>query len=165
MSKHPVPDCNGRYHDDDGRYISLREYFERLLVEHDKAHAVEHKAVELQAKEYERRLTSLNHAHEEAARIQQTYVTNEKYENRIAAVDLAVQSLDDDLSKKIESLSQWMAVHRELPVHPQAAKDIANIFDRLGPLEAFRGRAALIAAGLMAISGVVGAAIMRAIGI
>lgn len=38
------------------------------------------KALELQAKEYERRLTDLNHAHEEARRVLSTYLPRELYE-------------------------------------------------------------------------------------
>lgn len=45
------------------------------------------KALQLQAAEYERRLTDLNHAHQEALRVQHTYVTQDKYESRAKSDD------------------------------------------------------------------------------
>jgi hypothetical protein len=48
------------------------------------------KALELQAAEYERRLAALNHAHEKAVAVQHTYVTQEKYEDRIKSEDAAL---------------------------------------------------------------------------
>lgn len=72
--------------------VPLRDYMERLIADHDKhiartiedhdkAHQAEHKAVQLQAAEYERRLDLLNHAHAEALRVQVTYLTKDKFED------------------------------------------------------------------------------------
>lgn len=40
-------------------------------------------ALALQATEYERRLAELNHAHEKAIEVQHTYVTQDKYEDKL----------------------------------------------------------------------------------
>ena len=49
------------------------------------------RALELQAEEYERRLSDLNHAHQEALRVQHTYVTGDKWEDRNKHVDEALE--------------------------------------------------------------------------
>jgi hypothetical protein len=52
---------------------TLKEHFEALLAERDKALVGQHR-------EYERRLDELNHAHQRAVEVQHTYVTDEKFE-------------------------------------------------------------------------------------
>jgi hypothetical protein len=52
---------------------TLKEHFETLLSARDHA-------LEIQAREYERRLEDLNHAHQEAQRVLFTYVTRDVYE-------------------------------------------------------------------------------------
>lgn len=81
--------------------VPLREYIERIIAEHDKAHQAEHFAVALQAKEYERRLDSLNHAHVEALRVQSTYLRADKYEDRSARVDADLEELKNFRSKAV----------------------------------------------------------------
>ncbi len=57
--------------------VSLRDHFEALLRERDKA-------LDVQTKELHRRLDALNHAHEQAVEVQNTYVTEEKFEAFVA---------------------------------------------------------------------------------
>lgn len=54
-------------------HVALREFIERVLEERDKA-------LSLQAREYERRLDELNHAHELAREALHTYVPKTLYE-------------------------------------------------------------------------------------
>lgn len=60
-------------------------------------------ALELQAREYERRLEDLNGAHKEAIRVQHTYVTVDKYEDRMLAQELARQIAVDRLDEQLAS--------------------------------------------------------------
>jgi hypothetical protein len=53
--------------------VALKEHFESLLAERDKT-------LITQATEYERRLTDLNHAHDEARRVLGTYLPRETWE-------------------------------------------------------------------------------------
>jgi hypothetical protein len=62
---------------DDWTLPALKEHFEALLRERDKA-------LWVQTKELHRRLNTLNHAHENAVQIQRTYVTDEKFEAFVA---------------------------------------------------------------------------------
>jgi hypothetical protein len=57
--------------------VPLREHFEALLSERDKALAV-------QTMELHRRLDGLNHAHDQAVEVQRTYVTEEKFDAFVA---------------------------------------------------------------------------------
>lgn len=76
--------------------ISLKEHLEfRLNAQQElfnqKLICTE-QALRLQAVEYERRLNVLNHAHEEAVRVQHTYVTQDKFETWQAVVDKVLQT-------------------------------------------------------------------------
>lgn len=73
------------------------------------------RALQLQAAEYERRLNSLNHAHEQARQKEADYVTLDKYEDWIKQSTLAlsaallrmnekVETVDRNLREKIEPL-------------------------------------------------------------
>ena len=130
--------------DDDD--VPLRQYIERILEEREKAVAVAFTALET-------RLKNLNDLRQE--------VTHDR--GQFQRADIANQR-HDEVTGRIHNISEWMAVHRELPMHAQAEKDVDAIYERLKPLEVFRSRAVLIAAGLMAISGVIGASIVRALG-
>jgi hypothetical protein len=70
-------------------HVSLREFIERIIAEHERRNDLTNaslaKALELQAREYERRLEDLNHAHAEAQRVLGTYVAISVYEKDQAA--------------------------------------------------------------------------------
>lgn len=75
--------------------VSLREHFEALQTERDKALALQHA-------EYERRLQDLNHAHERAQETAHTYLTIDKYEAvqkaEATALELALDRQDGRLA-------------------------------------------------------------------
>ena len=68
------------------------------------------KALELQAIEYERRLTDLNHAHQEALRVQHTYITIDKYEDKMKSEEqariVALQRLDEKLDSQAQRVDE-----------------------------------------------------------
>jgi hypothetical protein len=70
--------------------ISLREHFE-ILMARDRE-ALE-KALELQAREYERRLDDLNHEAERLTNMQNNYVHQEVYEQYKESVNLELRKL------------------------------------------------------------------------
>lgn len=67
----------------------------------------------------------------------------------------------DALRERVSIVEQWKAVHQEVRAHTGAAKDIETLEDRVKPLENFRGQAALIAAGIATVAGILGAAVAR----
>lgn len=71
--------------------VSLKEHFEKLLVEKEKgirdALAEREKALSLQATEYERRLDSLNNEYGRIAKAQSTYVS---YSVLVTIISMAI---------------------------------------------------------------------------
>jgi hypothetical protein len=98
-------------------------------------------ALQLQAAEYQRRLSDLNHAHQRIVDIQSKSVTAEKFDDyqksQKAALDLALKAVDE-------------------------AMDRAEA--RIGSLEQHRSKAVGAATVLVLFAGLVGAAVMRALG-
>lgn len=64
------------------------------------------KAIILQAAEYARRLDVLNHAHEKAERIQNTYVTHDKFEDNQRAAQTARDVISNRMELRIEKLDK-----------------------------------------------------------
>jgi GTP1/Obg family GTP-binding protein len=95
---------------DDWTIPTLYEHLTKLWKSERKA---VQRALKIQAKEYERRLDSLNHAHEQAVETAHTYVTLDKYEDRVkqdaAARDTAFDRADELIGKlenRIEALEK-----------------------------------------------------------
>jgi hypothetical protein len=70
-------------------------------------------AKELQAREYERRLTALNHAHEQALEVQKTTVTADKFEEYVkterTAREAALLRVDEKIAGQDRVLSGRVA--------------------------------------------------------
>lgn len=66
-----------------------REALEDRITRLEERRVADTEARGLQAVEYERRLTALNHAHEKALEVQHTYVTQDKYEDKLNAEEEA----------------------------------------------------------------------------
>jgi hypothetical protein len=64
----------------------------------------------LQATEYERRLTALNHAHEQALEVQKTTVTADKFEDYVKTESLAREAallrVDEKIGEQNRSLNE-----------------------------------------------------------
>lgn len=124
--------------------VSLRDYFERVLLE-------QQRALELQHTETERRLDVLNHAHETAVEVQHTYVTQDKYDDFVrtneAARDVAFTRADDRITA----------------VQLAAGKDASDLAKRVSELEVWKSKAvgvmALAAPLLLLVGGVVAKAV------
>lgn len=72
-------------------------------------------AVKLQAGEYERRLDQLNHAHEAAIEVQHTYVTQDKYEDKLSSEQEARTHALARIDEKFEEYVQrWELRQREM---------------------------------------------------
>jgi len=61
---------------------------------HERQHRLEARALELQAREYERRLSDLNHAHQQAQDVQGTYLPREVYESQQRESDVKINNLE-----------------------------------------------------------------------
>ena len=68
----------------------------------DERFAALKQALDLQAREYERRLSLLNHAHEKAVEERGTFVTQEKYEDKMKAEATARRIALDRVDEKFE---------------------------------------------------------------
>jgi hypothetical protein len=111
--------------------VSLQDLLEtkidglRELVE-ERTHANE-RALTLQAHEYERRLDSLNHAHEKAVEVQHTYVTADKYEASLTseanARALALDRIDEKFSDHVK---RYELRQSELDLSIQASDNAAK---------------------------------------
>jgi len=99
--------------DENGQFVSLREYIERILDEREKATEAARKSMEL-------RLDRLNELRAEVQEDRGQYLTRDKYDGE-----------HDALSNRISLLESW------------------------------RGKAALVMAGVAVVAGLIGAAIMR----
>ena len=82
--------------------ITLREFIEQRIDIHEAAHkcvhALEAEALQLQGREYERRLTDLNHAHAEAQRVLGTYITRNEYQIGVKDYDTWKNGIDKTLA-------------------------------------------------------------------
>lgn len=100
-------------------YVSLRDYFHALRAE-DRARLDERlqaldKALQLQAKEYERRLHDLNGEFERDRTRQHDYVTIDKYEAQLTAEKLAREAALLRVDEKFqEYVKRYEARQREV---------------------------------------------------
>lgn len=85
-------------------------------------------ALSLQADEYDRRLDELNHAHEEAVRVQQTYVTEEVHRRDVDAARTAALAVASEAVSKADSLAEAVDVRRR------------TVDERVGKIESFQAR-------------------------
>jgi len=84
----------------------------RLAVLEERLRGMD-RALELQAREYDRRLHELNHAHEQAVEVQHTYVTEEVHaRDRQAAVNER-KALYDAAAKRAESIALALTEAKE----------------------------------------------------
>ena len=79
-------------------HIALRDFIERVLAERDKA-------LDLQAREYERRLDALNHSHEEARQVLGTYIPREVYEHNHEQLRESMNVLRSTFEREIATRS------------------------------------------------------------
>lgn len=113
----------------------MTEWTIRTLKEHfDKILEERSKALDLQASEYSRRLDELNHAHERAEKERGTFLRQDTFNE----------------AQKAEGLARELAAQQT--------------FDRLASLERFRAQASVLGVVAVFAGGVIGAAIMRALG-
>lgn len=95
------------------------------------------KALALQAEEYERRLTALNHAHDKAVQVQHTYVTQDKFEDRVATDQEKLETALLRTDEKFQDyLKRYEARQREvdlaLGIADSAAKRAQEISEEQG---------------------------------
>lgn len=86
----------------------MPESFEVRLARLQEEFWASEKALQIQAKEYERRLETLNHAHERAEGLQHTFVPQDKFEDRLEAQATARNTAIEHLSDKLAEAHKAM---------------------------------------------------------
>lgn len=130
--------------------INLRGFIERVFHERDKVEReyrqriderfdTLEKALELQAREYARRLDILNHAHEQAKERNALFVSDDKYETRMLAEEkarsLALERIDEKFS---EHIKRYEIRHEELRIALTATVKRSEWEDKLAVERAAR---------------------------
>lgn len=93
----------------------MSESVEVRLARLEERQRASERALKLQAREYDRRLMVLNHAHEQAVEVQNTYVTSEKFEDfteRDASEKAAIAkalTLAEGSKNGVGQLAGWIA--------------------------------------------------------
>ncbi len=113
--------------------VPLREFIEKILEAHDKAHLAQHEAVTIAATELARRLDVLNHAHERAQEDRAEFVTKDR---------------QDSLAKTLATETKNLATLMDT---------------RIKALENFRSKATGVGVVLALFAGAIGAAIAKAL--
>ena len=85
--------------------VPLREYFESQLELRDQA-------LQVQAREYERRLEALNHAHQEAQRVLNTYLPRETWEAWLKEEQKRREKIDAEVAGLRSQVSNMLAEAR-----------------------------------------------------
>ena len=121
--------------------IPMREHLEGLIKQErtlrEQGDTAVSKALELQALEVERRMGILNHAHEKAIEVQETYVPREVYDNRIKEDDKARESASSEARSTAAGLALKVdEAKSSTTVALNAA--LASLNTRLEPLERMR---------------------------
>jgi hypothetical protein len=84
--------------------ISLRDYLESILESHDRAHMAEHKAVELAAKEMERRVEGLNQLRQDVVADRSLFVTKEAVQTLLDAAAERNNARDEKTKQLADAL-------------------------------------------------------------
>lgn len=141
--------------------VALREADLKLAASQ---RADDQKALELQHKEYERRLEVLNHAHEQALEVQHTYVTQDKYEEYIKQRALNLEATTSRLAEKDVEIQ--IALDGKITALEGALEDkISAQAGEINDLKAFKARAIGVGAVAFPILLAIGAALARAVGL
>jgi hypothetical protein len=90
-------DSNGNFHGDDGRFVSLRDYIERILDERDKA-------VQVAYRNLEQRLDKLNELRSEVQQDRGQFLRNDVYQERHDQLRQSVSDLEDRLQSEFKLL-------------------------------------------------------------
>lgn len=92
--------------------ISLREYVDIILRHQSRLHKQRldamNMALKLQAKEYERRLELLNHAHQQAVETLNTYVPRELWHEQHKALEEKIVNLETRVTMLFEARAKMM---------------------------------------------------------
>jgi replicative DNA helicase len=132
--------------------VPLKEHFERILDEHDRAHNAEHIAVGLAAKDLERRLDGLNELRAEVVQDRSQYML-------VSTYDVKHQALIDRLDRIAVTVEERRELlEKAVDIHFDANEE------RIVDIEKFRSKATLVATGLVVLGGVLGATIVRVLG-
>lgn len=150
-------DANGNYHNDRGQFISVEDHINRVLAERQKTYEAERegdkKALELQAKEYERRLELLNNSFERSAADREDFVTKTGYKTDQGTNAAEVKALAVKLDDALNSAAKAVNIRFDT-LEDAIDKDIR-------PLTAFKDKAAWMGPLLIIVGGIIGSAVTK----
>lgn len=89
------------------------EYAVRIAVLETKLQSADEARV-LQAREYERRLQDLNHAHQQAVDRNATFVSRELYDSGVRELHLAIANVRKDSDSDAEKFDQRMSAQQKV---------------------------------------------------
>lgn len=96
-------DRNGNIHDENGRFVSLRDHIEGIMVEQKSLYTerweAQRREVAFALREMERRLESLNELRNQVIQDRHMFVTEAKYNAAIEARDHRISALENWRSK------------------------------------------------------------------
>jgi hypothetical protein len=91
----PTRDANGNLHGDDGRFVSLREYFERVFREHEKMHDQLAEGIQVAREAQNKRLDSMNEFRAALQDQAGRSITREVFESAIREREAKLQGVVD----------------------------------------------------------------------
>jgi anti-sigma-K factor RskA len=131
-------DNRGNVHGDNGQFVSLREYIERILEERDKA-------VQVAYRNLEQRLDKLNELRAEVQQDRGQFLRLDVYDEKHDQLRKALTDMEDRLEVEIKN-------------------GVAMNSARLDNLDSWRLKAGGAFLILVPLAGLIGAAIMKAFG-
>ena len=138
-------DSNGNYHGSDGRFVSLRDYIESKLDDHEKLHGQLAQAVAVALASQDKRLDGMNEWRKSLDDFQSRSISRELFDQRATTVDTRLGTIERTL------------IGRDV-----FNREVETLEGKLDSLDAFRGKALGFGSLLALISGVIGALIGRA---
>ena len=107
-------DRNGNYHGEDGRFVSLKEYIETIIKDHDRLYseraAQQARELALAREELERRLEGLNELRKQVVQDRAMFFTKEAHEFYAARVQEQVDSFKDFRSRVFGVAAAFVAL-------------------------------------------------------
>jgi phage protein D len=132
----------------DQRFAAVEQQISGFEKHMSERRSSDQQALSLQAREYERRLVALNHAHEKAIEVQHTYVTQDKYEDKLAAEQDARQHALARIDEKFDDyMTRADARVREVENALAAAQTASEVQSRAAEDAARKAKEAAEAAG------------------
>lgn len=157
-------DAQGNFHGPGGQFITVEDHIDRILEERQNTYMAERtgdkKALELQAKEYERRLELLNNSFERSAADREDFVTKTGYKTDLAINAAEVKALALKLDDALGSAANAVNLRFD-QLDKDIVTEIKAVTASIVPLVSFKDKSAWMGPLLVIVGGIVGSAITK----